>query len=84
MKAKVLVLHGGADPFVPPTDVANFMDEMTKAGAVWRMETYGGAVHSFSNPTAGSDVQSGSAYDADAERRSLATMDGFFAEIFAK
>jgi dienelactone hydrolase len=84
VKARVLVLHGGADPFVPPADVAGFMEEMTRAGAVWRMETYGGAVHSFSNPTAGADVKSGSAYDADAERRSLKAMDGFFAEIFAR
>ncbi len=82
IKAKVLVLHGGADPFVPPADVAAFMDEMTKAKAVWRMETYGGAVHSFSNPGAGDNVASGSAYNMNAEKLSIATMERFFGEIF--
>ncbi len=82
IKAKVLVLHGGADPFVPPADVAAFMDEMTKAKAVWRMETYGGAVHSFSNPGAGDNVASGSAYNVAAEKLSIATMERFFGEIF--
>lgn len=82
IKAKVLVLHGGADPFVPPADVAAFMDEMTKAKAVWRMETYGGAVHSFSNPGAGDNVASGSAYNQEAEKLSIATMERFFGEIF--
>jgi dienelactone hydrolase len=82
IKAKVLVLHGGADPFVPPADVAAFMDEMTRAKAVWRMETYGGAVHSFSNPGAGDNVASGSAYNQEAEKLSIATMERFFGEIF--
>jgi dienelactone hydrolase len=83
IKAKVLVLHGGADPFVPPADVAAFMDEMTKAKALWRMETYGGAVHSFSNPGAGDNVASGNAYNVEAEKLSIATMERFFGEIFA-
>jgi len=83
IKAKVLVLHGGADPFVPPADVATFMDEMTKAKAIWRMETYGGAVHSFSNPSAGDNVASGSAYNVGAEKLSIAAMERFFGEIFA-
>jgi dienelactone hydrolase len=83
IKAKVLVLHGGADPFVPPADVAAFMDEMTKAKAIWRMETYGTAVHSFSNPGAGGNVASGSAYNQEAEKLSIAAMERFFGEIFA-
>jgi dienelactone hydrolase len=83
IKAKLLILHGGADPFVPSADVAAFMDEMTKAKAVWRMETYGGAVHSFSNPGAGDNVASGSAYNVVAEKLSIAAMERFFGEIFA-
>lgn len=82
IKAKVLVLHGGADPFVPPADVAAFMDEMIKAKASWRMETYGDAVHSFSNPSAGDNVASGNAYNMNAEKLSIATMERFFGEIF--
>ena len=81
--AKILVLHGGSDPFVPAADVAGFMGEMVKAKALWQMEIYGAAVHSFSNPGAGDNVASGSAYNHDAEKRSIAAMERFFGEIFA-
>jgi dienelactone hydrolase len=81
VKAKVLVLHGGADPWVPPADVALFMDEMNAARATWRMEVYGGAVHAFTNPAAGSDPAKGAAYDADADRRSAAAQTAFFQEV---
>jgi dienelactone hydrolase len=82
IRAKVLVLHGGADPFVGTKEVAAFMDEMIAAKAAWRMEVYGGAVHSFTNPEAGDDPSKGAAFDADAARRSRAAQDAFFAEIF--
>jgi dienelactone hydrolase len=59
------------------------MDEMTTTRARWRMEVYGGAVHAFTNPAAGSDPSKGSAYDADAERRSFAAMHALFADIFS-
>ena len=84
VKAKVLVLHGGADPYVPSSDVAAFMDEMNKVKATWRMETYGGAVHAFTNPAAGTDPSKGAAYDADADARSKKAQDAFFAELFAR
>jgi dienelactone hydrolase len=84
IKAKILVLHGGAEVFVPPADVAGFMEEMNTAKATWRMEVYGGAVHAFTNPAAGNDPSKGAAYDVDADRRSKAAQDAFFAEIFAK
>jgi dienelactone hydrolase len=83
VKASVLVLHGGLDPNVPPSEVAAFMDEMNRAKATWRMETYGGAVHSFTNPEAGNDPSKGNAYDADADARSKAAQDRLFAEVLA-
>ncbi len=82
IKARVLVLAGGADPHVPPQDVAAFMEEMTKAKATWRMETYGGAMHAFTNPAANAPDH-GLMYDADAEKRAMAAMKAFFTEIFA-
>jgi dienelactone hydrolase len=82
IKSKVLVLHGADDPHVPPADVATFEDEMRTAGVDWQFHAYGGAVHAFTNPASGNDNSKGAAYNADADRRSFATMVTFLTEIF--
>ncbi|MEK6691796.1 MAG: dienelactone hydrolase family protein [Nitrospirota bacterium] len=82
IKGKVLALHGGDDPFVPAGQVAAFQDEMRKAGVDWNMVIYGGAVHSFTNPDAGSDNSKGAAYNEKADKRSWEDMNQFFKEIF--
>ena len=81
IKCKVLVLHGADDPAVPPDQVIAFQDEMRKAGVDWYMVSYGGAVHSFTNPEA-NDPSRGSAYNEKADRRSWDAMKAFFGEIF--
>lgn len=80
--AKVLVLHGAVDPYVPPATVASFEKEMTEAKADWQLISYGGAVHSFTQKAAGDDPSKGSAYNELADRRSWEAMNAFFAEIF--
>lgn len=82
IRAKVLVLHGGDDPHVPPQHVAAFQEEMRNGGVDWQMVIYGGAVHSFTNPDSGSDPSKGVAYNEKADRRSWEAMKSFFAEIF--
>lgn len=82
IKCKVLVLHGADDPFVPADQVAAFEKEMTDAKTDWELVKYSGAVHSFSNPTAGNDPSSGAAYNERADKRSWVAMKDFFAEIF--
>ena len=82
IRGKVLVLHGADDPFVPAPQVAAFQDEMRQAKVDWQMNFYGGAVHSFTNPGAGSDATKGAAYDEKADRRSWAAMNLLFSEIF--
>jgi dienelactone hydrolase len=47
MTAKVLVLHGDADPLVPFEQLAAFRDEMLEARANWEINIYGDARHSF-------------------------------------
>ncbi|MBK9374339.1 MAG: dienelactone hydrolase family protein [Holophagales bacterium] len=80
VKGRVLVLHGAADPYVPPAEVAAFQKEMDDAKVDWQMVYYSGAVHSFTNPGAGTDPSKGAAYDAKADRRSWEAMKAFFAE----
>jgi dienelactone hydrolase len=80
--AKVLVLHGADDPFVPEKDIDAFKKELNAAGVDWQMVYYSGAVHSFTQPMAGNDKSRGAAYDADADRRSWEAMKDFFEEIF--
>ena len=82
ISAKVLVLHGHADPLVPPEQVAAFEREMTQAGVDWQLHSYGNTVHAFTNPLA-SDFAAGYQFSANANRRSWQAMENFFTEIFA-
>jgi dienelactone hydrolase len=82
IKGKVLVCHGADDPYVPAEQIAKFQEEMRSAGVDWEMNFYGGAVHSFTNPDAGSDPSKGAAYKEAAARRSWQAMLDFLAEIF--
>jgi dienelactone hydrolase len=83
VKAKILVCHGADDPFVPPAQVNAFAEEMTKAGADWQIIIYGGTVHSFTNPNAGSVGMPGIAYNKQSDERSWKAMRTFFDEIFS-
>ena len=79
---KVLVCHGADDIYEPTPQVLGFQDEMSQAGVDWQMISYGGAVHSFTNPQSGNDNSKGAAYNERADRRSWQAMQTFFAEIF--
>lgn len=92
VKARVVVCHGGADPFVPPSDVAAFTQEMLTAGANWEFHSFPGAVHAFTNPAAGTGVANVPAgvpfaqaahYDQAAETGSMAVMRAVLAQTAA-
>lgn len=82
VRAKVLVCHGADDPFVPVEHVTAFEEEMTKAGVDWQVISYGGTVHSFTNPEADGSIE-GICYNKQADERSWQAMQAFFDEIFA-
>lgn len=82
VRAKVLVCHGADDPFVPVEHVNAFEEEMTKAGVDWQVISYGGTVHSFTNPEADGSIE-GICYNKQADERSWQAMRAFFDEIFA-
>lgn len=82
VKARLLICHGEADPFVKADDIAAFKAEMNDASVDWQMNIYAHAVHSFTQPMAGNDPSRGAAYNASADRRSWQAMRLFFDELF--
>ncbi len=82
IRSKVLVLHGAKDPLVPIEQVGGFIKEMEAAEVDYQLVMYGNAVHSFSDPNAGDDPDTGVAYNSKADRRSWQDLKTFFAEIF--
>jgi dienelactone hydrolase len=82
IRAKVLALHGADDPHVTQDVVQAFIAEMKTAQADWQLVEYGGAVHAFTDPSAGNDPSKGAAYNASADQRSWQAMLDFLNEIF--
>ncbi|MEZ0273805.1 MAG: dienelactone hydrolase family protein [Roseimicrobium sp.] len=81
IKGQVLVLHGADDPFVPAAEVEAFQKEMKGHGVKYWFVAYPGAVHSFTQKSAGNDNSKGSAYNADADEKSWKEMKDFFEKI---
>lgn len=85
--AKVLVLHGEADPFVPAEQVEAFKKEMADAGVDMKFVGYPGAKHAFTSPEAtenGKKFNLPLAYDKDADDKSWAELDRFLRELFPR
>lgn len=82
VKASVLVCIGADDPVIPPEQRAEFEQEMRDAEVDWRMNLYGGAVHSFTNPNASAFGFPGMGYDESADQRSWRAMLDLFTERF--
>ncbi len=81
VKAKVMVAHGGSDPFVPVKQVTDFMHEMLTLGVDMTFLNYPDAKHSFTNPGAtekGEQYNLPLAYDEQADKESW---DAFMAFI---
>lgn len=83
IKGKVLALHGADDPFVPAKDLAAFEQEMKDSGVDYKLVQYPGAVHSFTQISAGNDNSKGAAYNEAADKASWEEMKAFFNRIFA-
>jgi dienelactone hydrolase len=82
IKAPVLVLHGADDPAVPQEQVDGFIAEMKATKADWQLVSYGGAVHSFTNPEA--NVPGRNEYHPLVAARAFKAMSNLFDETFAK
>jgi dienelactone hydrolase len=83
VKARILVLHGDADPMVPESQVKALEAEMRAAGADLKVVRYAGAKHSFTNPDADRVGIEGVAYDKAADEASWQELKSFLAAVFA-
>ena len=86
VKAKVLVLHGEDDAFIPPEQVDAFKSEMKHAGVQYEFISYPNVKHSFTNPEADQFREkfnlSAVQYDQHADEDSWNRMLKFFTQIF--
>lgn len=82
IQAPVLVLHGADDPAVPQAQVDGFVAEMKDAGVDWQLVSYGGAVHSFTDPKA--NVPGRNQYHPVVAARAFKAMNDLFDEVFAE
>ena len=83
--AKILALHGEADKFVSPAEVAEFKKQLDSVGADYTFKSYPGAMHAFTNPgstAAGEKFKIPIAYNAVADSASWKDMKEFFGKIF--
>lgn len=81
IKGQLLVLHGAIDPFIPKADYEGFVKGMNDAKVNYQLNSYSGAVHSFTEKAAGTDITKGAAYNEQADKRSWIAMKEFLAEL---
>lgn len=80
VKAPILVLHGADDPVVPKAELDGFVAEMQAGKLDWELISYGGAVHSFTDPTANNPGFA--QYHEKVAARAFQRMRDFFDERF--
>jgi dienelactone hydrolase len=86
IKARIISFSGDADPSIGADKVAAFKQEMESAGANYRVVTYSGAKHAFTNPDAdelGKKFNLPIAYNAEADRDSWLQAKAFLSVVFA-
>lgn len=85
VKASMASFTGEDDPMIPSTQVAAFREEMEKAGVSYKVVTYSGATHAFTNPAAdeyGKKFKLPLAYNAAADKASWEEGLAFLADAF--
>jgi len=85
VKARVLVLNGEADQFIPAADIAATQKEMKNAGVDFTFVNYPGAKHAFTSTDAdrlGKENGMDIAYSADADKASWKKMQDFLRQLF--
>jgi dienelactone hydrolase len=86
IKARIISFSGEADPTIGADKVAAFKKEMESAGVHYRVVTYRGAKHAFTNPDAdelGKKFNLPIAYNAEADKDSWEQAKVFLSSVFA-
>ena len=76
----MLVLHGADDPAVPKEQVDAFIAEMKATDVNWQMNSYGNAVHSFTDPYA--NVPGRNEFNPEVAERAFQAMNSLLDEVF--
>lgn len=87
VKARIVSFTGEDDPMIGADKVAAFKQEMDQAGADYRVVTYPGVKHSFTNPAAdelGKKFNLPLAYNAEADKDSWQQTTVFLREVFGQ
>jgi dienelactone hydrolase len=85
VQARIASFTGEDDPMIPAAQVAAFRQEMDKAGVTYKVVTYPGAQHAFTNPDAdkyGKEFKLPLAYNAAADKASWDAGLAFLADAF--
>ncbi|MEM0914313.1 MAG: dienelactone hydrolase family protein [Planctomycetota bacterium] len=82
--ARLLILHGADDPLAPMPEMVSLVEALTNSGSDVQLVAFGGAQHSFTDPTADKHGIEGVRYDATADERSWALMSMLFDELWSQ
>lgn len=79
----ILICHGGADNFVPETEISRYRQMMDSAGITYTFKSYPDATHAFTNPEAtamGEQFKLPIRYNAAADTASWTDMKAFLTQ----
>ncbi|MFO1518801.1 MAG: dienelactone hydrolase family protein [bacterium] len=83
IKARLLIMQGADDPFVPADVIQKLKDTLAQGKVSYRFISYPGAGHSFTVPDAEMKMKmKGVAYNAEADKLSWQEMTKLFQEVF--
>lgn len=85
LRSKILVAHGGADSFVPESQVAAFRKGLDSIGASYTFKIYPDATHAFTNPDADKKAEKFKMpikYNGTADTASWNDMKAFLQTLF--
>ena len=80
ISAKVLIMHGYADPMATPDQMKGVLDEMTEKGADTQLIAYTHTGHAFTNKKA-ADPANGMFYRSIVDARSWTALNNFLQEV---